>query len=59
MATKEGGYFSFISGAGSYKQEIFDLDQRLLQFLYFNEGYVQVKIDRPEVYVSPDKKGID
>jgi outer membrane protein insertion porin family len=58
MATKEGGFFSFMSGSGAYKQDAFDRDTQMLRFLYFNEGYVQVKIDRPQVYVTPDKKGI-
>ena len=58
IQTKEGGLFSFISGGGAYKQEVFDQDMRILNFLYFNEGYVQVKIDRPEVYVTPDKKSV-
>ncbi len=58
MVTKEGGFFSFISGSGAYKQEAFDRDIQLLNYLYFNEGYVQVKVDRPQVYVTPDKKGI-
>lgn len=58
MATQEGGLFSFISGSGSYKQDAFDRDVQLLNYTYFNEGYVQVKVERPEVYVTPDKKGI-
>ncbi|MGE0526449.1 MAG: outer membrane protein assembly factor BamA [Bdellovibrionales bacterium] len=58
MATKEGGFFSFISGSGAYKQEAFDRDMQMLNILYFNEGYVQVKIDRPQVNVTPDKKAI-
>lgn len=58
MITKEGGFFSFVSGSGSYKQDAFDRDVQVLNFLYFNEGYVQVKIARPQVYVSPDKKSI-
>lgn len=58
MMTKEGGFFSFISGSGAYKQEAFDRDIQMLNLLYFNEGYVQVKIDRPQVYVTPDKKAI-
>ena len=33
-------------------------DTQLLRYLYFNEGYVQVKVDRPQVYVTPDKKNI-
>lgn len=58
MITKEGGFFSFLSGSGAYKQDAFDRDVQILNYLYFNEGYVQVKIARPEVYVSPDKRSI-
>ncbi len=58
MATQEGGFFSFVSGSGAYKQDAFDHDIQVLNYSYFNEGYVQVKIDRPQVYVTPDKKGI-
>ena len=58
MVTQEGGFFSFISGAGAYKQDAFDRDVQIINLLYFNEGYVQVKVDRPQVYVTPDKKAI-
>lgn len=58
MATQEGGFFSFMSGSGAYKQDAFERDSQMLKFLYFNEGYVQVKIEKPQVYVTPDKKGI-
>ena len=58
MQTNEGGFFSALSGSGAYKQDIFDVDVQRLRYLYFNEGYVQVKVDRPQVYVTPDKKNI-
>lgn len=58
MITKEGGFFSFISGSGAYKQDAFDRDVQMLSLLYYNDGYVQAKIDRPQVYVTPDKKAI-
>ena len=58
MQTQEGGFFSFISDKGAYKQDAFDRDIQLLNYLYFNEGYVKVKIDRPQVYVTPDRKSI-
>lgn len=58
MITQEGSFFSFLSGSGSYKQEAFDRDIQVINLLYYNEGYVQVKIDRPQVYVTPDKKSI-
>lgn len=56
--TKEAGFFSFMSSSGSYKQEAFDNDIQVLRFLYWNLGYLQVKIDRPLVTVTPDKKSI-
>jgi outer membrane protein insertion porin family len=57
MQTQEGGFFSFISGSGAFKQDTFDRDIQLLYYLvYYNEGFIQAKIDRPQVYVTPDKK---
>lgn len=58
MATQEGSFFSFLSGSGSYKQDAFDRDVQMINFLYYNEGFVKVKVDRPQVYVTPDKKSI-
>lgn len=58
MQTKEGSLFSFVSGGGAYKQETFDRDMQMLNYFYFNEGFVKVKIDRPQVYVTPDKRSI-
>lgn len=58
MATQEGGFFSSVSGSGAYKQDAFDRDVQVINYSYFNEGYVQVKVDRPQVYVTPDKRGI-
>jgi outer membrane protein insertion porin family len=58
MLTTEGGYFSGISGSGQYKQEAFERDVQILRFVYYNQGYVQAKIDRPQVTVTPDKKNI-
>lgn len=58
MLTQEGGFFSGMSGSGQYKQEMFERDVQILRFLYWNQGYVQAKVDRPQVTVTPDKKNI-
>lgn len=58
MQTQEGGFFSWLTSSGGYKQDLFDRDVQVLNYIYFNEGYIQVKIDRPQVYVTPDKKSI-
>lgn len=58
LLTQEGGFFSGLSGSGQYKQEMFERDVQILRFLYWNKGYVQAKVDRPQVTVTPDKKNI-
>ena len=58
MMTQEAGFFTGMSGSGSFKQEAFERDIQALKYMYWNLGYVQVKIDRPLVTVTPDKKSI-
>ncbi len=58
MQTQEGSAFSGLSGSGTYKQDAFEQDTQMIGFLYFNMGFVQAKVSRPEVTVTPDKKGI-
>lgn len=58
LFTQEAGYFSSLSGSGSFKQEAFERDIQVLKYMYWNQGYVQVKVDRPLVTVTPDKKSI-
>lgn len=58
MMTKEEGYFTGLSGSGSYKQEAFERDIQIIRLTYYNQGYIQAKVDRPQISVTPDKKGI-
>lgn len=58
MLTQEGGFFSGISGSGQYKQEMFERDVQILRFAYYNQGYVQARVERPQIFVTPDKKSI-
>lgn len=58
LLTSEAGFFTGMSSSGSFKQEAFERDMTILKFKYWNLGYLQVKIDRPLVTVTPDKKSI-
>ncbi|MBC7419665.1 MAG: outer membrane protein assembly factor BamA [Bdellovibrio sp.] len=58
LFTQEAGFFSAMSNSGSFKQDAFERDIQILKYMYWNLGYVQVKIDRPLVTVTPDKKSI-
>jgi outer membrane protein insertion porin family len=47
-----------LTGAGVYKEEMLKNDLILISELYFNNGYVNVKVAEPLVDLLPDKKGI-
>lgn len=58
LVIQEAGFFSAISSSGSFKQEAFERDLAILKYMYWNEGYIKVKVDRPLITVTPDKKSI-
>ena len=58
MLNKEKGFFSFMSGAGSYKKLFFEADMANIQRYYFNKGYMQMKIFTPQVQLTPDQREI-
>lgn len=58
LFTQEAGFFSGLSSSGSFRQDAFEQDLQVLKYKYYNQGYLQVKLDRPLVTVTPDKKSI-
>jgi len=58
MDTGEKWMFSWLTGAGTYKEEQLKNDVQLLTELYMNNGYVNVKVGEPKVELLPDKTGL-
>lgn len=58
MQTQEGGFFSWITGSGSYREAVFERDIAGLGFFYGTKGYVRARFGRPEVTVSADRKWV-
>lgn len=58
MQTQEGGYLSFLTSTGTYREEMFQRDLQIIQMAYFDRGFINVRIDKPVVTLSPDKKFI-
>ena len=58
LGTKEGTLLSFLTEAGTYKEEVFQRDLLVIQSLYYNKGYINVRVGRPAVTLSPDKQYI-
>lgn len=58
METSEKWFLSWITGAGTYKEEVLKNDVNLIADLYYNNGYVNVKVGEPKVELLPDKSGL-
>ncbi len=54
--TREGGFFSFLSGSGNFKESSFKQDLQRLTYWYLDHGYVKFKYENPVVTVTDDKK---
>jgi len=58
MQTKVGGPLSFITSKGAFRREVLEQDQHTIRYVFLEEGYVEVNVDPPKVYLSPDKRFI-
>ncbi len=54
--TREGGFFSFVSSSGNFKESAFKTDLQRLTYWYLDNGFVKFKYESPVVSVSDDKK---
>jgi outer membrane protein insertion porin family len=58
ISTREGNLLSFLTSAGTYREDVFQRDLLLIQAHYWDRGYVQVKVANPLVELSPDKQSM-
>jgi len=56
MMTREGDWGSFLTSFGSFKETDFQQDLQRITAFYYDKGFVQVKVKRPVVRLSRDKK---
>lgn len=49
MQTSEKGWLSFLTGSGTLNREVLKTDVERLTAFYYDDGFVGVKIDEPEV----------
>ena len=55
METKPGNWFSFLSSAGTYREDLLERDVQAVQAVYLDRGFINVRISKPRVELSPDK----
>jgi outer membrane protein insertion porin family len=58
LQTQEGSLISFLTGAGTYRKDAFQVDLLRVSAHYFDNGYINVKVDTPDIEISPDRKYI-
>jgi outer membrane protein insertion porin family len=58
MKTKKKGWFWYVTKRGVLDEDLLNADIQSLQALYFDDGYIQVKIDKPKITISEDGKSI-
>ena len=54
METKEAWFLSWLLDSGMLKNEILDTDMERIKAFYYDNGYVNVRIDKPEVERKED-----
>jgi len=59
METKEKWFLSWLTGAGTYKEEVLKNDALLLSDYYLNNGYVNIKVGEPVIKLNDTKTALD
>ncbi len=58
METREGGFFSWLTGAGTFKQEGLKRDLMRINQYYYDHGFINVKVSKPVTEISRDRKSL-
>jgi len=58
MMNKEIGPLSFMSDSGSYDANAVADDLKRIQYLYMEDGFLDVKVKEPEIRAHPEGKGL-
>jgi len=56
MDTQEKWMFSWLTGRGNYDEVLLDQDLERIADLYFNEGYIRVKVRKPVISLVDDNE---
>jgi len=58
METKEEWFMSWLTGAGTYKEEVLRNDALLIADHYMNNGYINVKVGEPTMKLAEDQESL-
>lgn len=58
METKQEWFMSWLTGAGTYKEEVLKNDALLIADHYMNNGYINVKVGEPIMKLAEDQESL-
>ncbi|RME22298.1 MAG: outer membrane protein assembly factor BamA, partial [Deltaproteobacteria bacterium] len=58
LTTRAGGIAPWLTNSGTFIEENLDNDVQIIRSVYLEEGYVNVKVSKPQAWLSPDKRSI-
>ena len=50
---RTGGWLSFITSSGNYREDMLEHDLAGVQSIYFDRGFINVRVAKPRVEISP------
>ena len=59
METSEEWFMSWLTSAGTYKEEVLKNDALLIADHYLNNGYINVKVGEPKIKLSEDRESLE
>lgn len=59
METKEKWFMSWLTSAGTYKEEVLKNDALLLSDFYLNNGFINIKIGEPTIKLNETRTALD
>lgn len=58
LFTRENWLFGFLDGAGTYQEDMLEMDKHRIEYFYRDHGYLMVKVPRADIEYSADKRDI-
>jgi outer membrane protein insertion porin family len=58
LQIKEGGFLPWLFNTGTFKRAELEADQQTVSAVFLEEGFLDVRVEPPTVYLSPDKRYI-
>ncbi len=55
LQTKEGGIAPWLTSSGNFNRETLEMDVQIVRSVFLEEGFVDVEVEPPQVFLSPDK----